>query len=77
MLNSTCYFRFCSVYFIVAHKIISGVGSNTFAPKATTDAEAAIGYAQATREQAIAIATRMVKNLNSRTSLTEKSTLTF
>jgi len=28
-----------------------------------TDAEKAVGYAQATREQALAIAVRMVKNL--------------
>ena len=52
-----------SVYFMAANGIINGVGNNTFAPRATTDAEAAIGYAQATREQAIAIAVRMVKNL--------------
>ena len=52
-----------SVYFMAANGIINGVGNNTFAPRATTDAEAAIGYAQATREQALAIATRMVKNL--------------
>ena len=52
-----------SVYFMAANGIINGVGNNTFAPKATTDAEIAIGYAQATREQALAIATRMVKNL--------------
>ena len=52
-----------SVYFMAANGIINGVGNNTFAPKATTDAEVAIGYAQATREQALAIATRMVKNL--------------
>ena len=52
-----------SVYFMAANGIINGVGNNTFAPKATTNAEVAIGYAQATREQALAIATRMVKNL--------------
>ena len=52
-----------SVYFMAANGIINGVGNNTFAPRATTDAEVAIGYAQATREQALAIATRMVKNL--------------
>ena len=50
-----------SVYFMAANGIINGIGDNLFAPKATTDAEAAIGYAQATREQALAIATRMVK----------------
>ncbi len=52
-----------SVYFMASKGIINGVGDNKFAPKATTEAEKAIGYAQATREQAIAIATRMVKNL--------------
>nr|MCR5353784.1 S-layer homology domain-containing protein [Clostridiales bacterium] len=52
-----------SVYFMAANGIINGIGDGLFAPKATTDAEAAIGYAQATREQALAIATRMVKNL--------------
>ena len=52
-----------SVYFMAANGLINGVGDNLFAPRATTDAEEAIGYAQATREQALAIATRMVKNL--------------
>jgi hypothetical protein len=52
-----------SVYFMYANGIINGIGNNTFAPKAVTDAETAIGYAQATREQALAIAVRMVKNL--------------
>ena len=52
-----------SVYFMSAKGIINGTGQNRFSPRAVTDAEVAIGYAQATREQAIAIATRMVKNL--------------
>jgi len=52
-----------SVYFMAANGIINGVGSNMFAPKATTSAEQAAGYAQATREQALLIAARMVKNL--------------
>ena len=52
-----------SVYFMAANGIINGIGDNVFAPRATTDAQAAIGYAQATREQALLIATRMVKNL--------------
>ncbi len=52
-----------SVYFMVANGIISGVGTNTFAPKATTSEEKAKGYAQATREQALAIAVRMVEKL--------------
>ena len=52
-----------SVYFMNANGIINGVGENKFAPKNTTSAEEAVGYANATREQAIIIATRMVKNL--------------
>lgn len=52
-----------SVYFMVSHKIISGVGSNTFAPRATTSAEEAAGYASATREQALAISLRIFENL--------------
>lgn len=52
-----------SVYFMAANGIINGVGDNKFAPKATTPAEQAAGYAQATREAALLIATRMVKNL--------------
>ena len=46
-----------------AKGIINGVGDNKFAPKNTTPAEEAIAYANATREQAIIIATRMVNNL--------------
>lgn len=52
-----------SVYFMAANGIISGVGNNTFAPRAVTSAQQAQGYAQATREQALLIAVRMVKNL--------------
>ena len=52
-----------SVYFMAANAIIKGIGDNTFAPRAITSAEEAAGYAQATREQAIAMATRIVKNL--------------
>ncbi len=52
-----------SVYFMVANQIINGVGNNKFAPQNTTSEEAAIGYANATREQALIIATRMVENL--------------
>ncbi|MBP5167571.1 MAG: S-layer homology domain-containing protein [Oscillospiraceae bacterium] len=52
-----------SVYFMAANGIINGVGDNKFAPRAVTSAEEAAGYAQATREQALLIATRMVKNL--------------
>lgn len=52
-----------SVYFMAANEIINGVGDNKFAPQNTTSEEEAIGYANATREQALIIATRMVENL--------------
>ncbi len=52
-----------SVYFMVANKIISGMGDGTFAPRAITSQEQAANYASATREQALAIALRMVENL--------------
>jgi len=52
-----------SVYFMVANNIINGVGDNKFAPKNVTTEEQAQGYANATREQALIIAVRMVENL--------------
>ncbi len=52
-----------SVYFMVSHKIIQGVGNNNFAPQNITSQEQATGYANATREQALIIAVRMVENL--------------
>jgi hypothetical protein len=52
-----------SVYFMAANGIITGTGNNMFSPKAVTDAQKAQGYAQATREQALIIAVRMVENL--------------
>ncbi len=52
-----------SVYFMVANGIINGVGDNKFAPSNTTTEEEATGYANATREQALLIAVRMVENL--------------
>ncbi len=52
-----------SVYFMKAKSVIDGVGGNKFAPRATTESEEAAGYAQATREQAILIAKRMVQKL--------------
>ncbi|MDO4552413.1 MAG: S-layer homology domain-containing protein [Bacillota bacterium] len=52
-----------SVYFMSANGIINGVGNNLFAPKNVTTAEQAEGYANATREQALLIAVRMVQNL--------------
>ncbi len=52
-----------SVYFMAANKIVGGVGGNRFAPRNTTDKQTAEGYANATREAALIIAVRMVKNL--------------
>lgn len=52
-----------SVYFMAANGIINGVGNNKFAPKNVTTEEQATGYANATREQALLIAVRMVQNL--------------
>ncbi|MBQ9991799.1 MAG: S-layer homology domain-containing protein [Firmicutes bacterium] len=52
-----------SVYFMAANNIVGGVGENRYAPKNTTTEEEAIGYANATREQALLIAVRMVENL--------------
>ena len=52
-----------SVYFMAANGIILGTGNNRFSPRAMTSAQEAAGYAQATREQALIIALRMVENL--------------
>lgn len=52
-----------SVYFMAANEIINGVGDNKFAPNNTTSAQEAEGYANATREQALVIAVRMVQNI--------------
>lgn len=52
-----------SVYFMKSKGIILGVGDNLFAPRAVTEEEAATGYGTLTREQAIAIALRMVETL--------------
>lgn len=48
---------------MTADEIINGVGDNNFAPQNVTTEEEATGYANATREQAFIIATRMVENL--------------
>jgi hypothetical protein len=53
-----------SVYFMFANKIIGGIGGNKFAPRNTTTAEAAAGYANATREQCLIIAVGMIENLS-------------
>lgn len=52
-----------SVYFMAANHIINGIGENKFAPRNETSAQEAQGYANATREQALSIAVRMVDNL--------------
>jgi len=52
-----------SVYFMAANGIIRGIGDNRFAPRNITAEQEARGYATATREQAIAIALRMVEAL--------------
>ena len=51
------------VWYLFCGKIINGVGNNKFAPKNVTTEEQANGYANATREQALIIAVRMVENL--------------
>ena len=52
-----------SVYFMVSNDIIKGMGNNNFAPQNITTEQQSTGYANATREQALIIAVRMVKNL--------------
>lgn len=52
-----------SVYFMAKQEIIKGVGGNKFAPRNTTPAQDAAGYANATREQSIAIAMRSLEKL--------------
>ena len=56
-----------SVYFMAANKIITGFEDNTFRPKSTPNTNEAINYANATREQALIIATRTVENLKGKT----------
>ena len=48
---------------LAANGIIEGIEGHKFAPKAVTESEKAVGYAQATREQALLLAVRTVKNL--------------
>ena len=52
-----------SVYFMAANGVLKGMEGGTFQPRAVTEEQQARGYAQATREQAILIAVRLVKNL--------------
>ena len=54
---------YSSVYFMAANSIIKGMGNNKFAPRNITSAEMTSGYANNTREQALAIAVRIVDNL--------------
>ncbi len=50
-----------SVYFMAKYGIVNGVGNGKFAPRNTTAAEEAAGYANATREQSIVIAMRSLE----------------
>jgi len=54
-----------SVYFMAANGIIKGkdAGKNLFAPKEVATAGQAVGFANATREEAIIIGLRLVENL--------------
>ena len=52
-----------SVYFMASHGIIRGKSNNMFAPRNTTEAEQAINYADATRQEAIIISFRTVDAL--------------
>ena len=51
-----------SVYFMAANRIVLGIGENRFAPRNMTPYDEAVGLANATREQALIIALRMVEN---------------
>lgn len=52
-----------SVYFMVKYNVLSGIGDNKFAPKNSSQYEEAIGYANATREQAVVMSLRSFENL--------------
>lgn len=52
-----------SVYFMVKHNVIKGLPGNIFAPRNLTPYEEAIGYANASREQALIMAVRAFQNL--------------
>ncbi len=53
-----------SVYFMTKYGIIKGIGNNKFAPRNTTSAEVAAGYANSTREQALAISNRTFEKVD-------------
>ena len=46
-----------------AFEIVGGMGENRFAPRNVTPEQEETGYANATREQALLIAARMVEKL--------------
>ena len=48
-----------SVYFMASEGLVKGVTDTKFAPKNTTSEQEALGYASATKEQAIIIAQRI------------------
>lgn len=52
-----------SVYFMVKNGVIKGMTDTIFAPRNITTYEEAIGYANASREQALIMAVRMFKHL--------------
>lgn len=52
-----------SVYFMVKYGVLSGIGDNKFAPRNVNTEQEAIGYANATREQAIVMSLRSYENL--------------
>ncbi len=52
-----------SVYFMVKNEVIKGMTATTFAPRNVTTYEQAVGYANASREQALIMAVRMFKKL--------------
>jgi hypothetical protein len=56
-----------SVYFLVANGVIKGMDDGNFAPKNVTPQEVARGYANNTRQQALAMAVRIVENLKDKT----------
>ena len=52
-----------SVYFMVKNGVIKGTSDTTFSPRNLTPYEEAIGYANASREQALIMAVRMFQKL--------------
>ncbi|MBR2667746.1 MAG: S-layer homology domain-containing protein [Oscillospiraceae bacterium] len=53
-----------SVYFMAANGILNGMGENMFVPKGTATIAGATVAANATREQAVIISSRMAQNLD-------------